>query len=103
MDEPISKSAVDALPRHDWDWDGMGEMPDGGYFAVADVVALHDALAADNERLIHDIERAQVALSEMATDNEKLRKLLQEVLAVAERNERGVVTDAARAAITEAP
>lgn len=51
MDEPISKSAVDALPRHDWDWDGMGEMPDGGYFAVADVVALHDALAAENERL----------------------------------------------------
>lgn len=64
---------------------------------------LHDALAAENARLIHDIERAQVALSEMATDNEKLRKLLQEVLAVAERNERGVVTDAARAAITEAP
>lgn len=77
--------------------------------ALAIVLAERDALAArvreleaERDNLIHDIGRAQAALTGFATESEELRSALASVLEIAERNERGPVIHAARIALGNA-
>lgn len=70
-------------------------------FGCYDYWGMEDAETGESVK--NDCDMDWVKASDAEREIARLRALLKDVLAIAERNERGLVTDAARAALTATP